>query len=1214
MFILHQILDFTYQYNPILVVIRLHASISPPERMANAALGAIIFANVLLVVLSVQNSTHNTSAVDGELYCPNECSCSGDTLRCKNIAVVNSTFAFAKTTRILDFKFTAVQEVPPGIFQQFGDVHTLILSSNEIHQLRRGAFQGLHNLKYLHLYKNQIFEMEADVFVDTPNLEHLYLHYNKLKSLQKGAFASLSRMQRLRLDGNPLHCNCSLKWMIELLASPARGGFVMAGTCAAPPALDGWDVHSVSLDKLNCTKPPHLASSRDYLEWVEKPFSQAIPVASADVVEFRCDGVGYPEPEFFWQKDGFPLTNSSRISISTDGKISKAALIQNVYSVLMLILGKILSLSEARTSDKGRYDCIIRNAVKNLTSSANLHVPNDIKAPKFVEKPPQSLTASVGSNLTLFCIIDGNPVPNIQWTFNEFRVTESPNIRYLQADNFLEMAGDNKLNVGIHRRKRFQNGVNLQSITIVSATEINSGTYECVGMNDVGLTSSRTQVEIITPHKEFSNQNLTENRRDFLASTVLAARESIETAVEDTVMRILQRRDDDGQPSSLLQVFQNRNSTARQLATAGEVFERTLAIIDKHVQAGLSFNAEDFSYKNVLNTYELNLISTLSGCNEHRHPVSCSDHVYHEKYRSIDGTCNNLQKPFWGASLTGFHRLIQPIYENGLNTPIGWNIGKLYHGFPRPSARLVSTSVISSRFVQPDEFNSHMVMQWGQFLDHDLDHAIPSLATASFSTGVPCNSTCLNDPPCFPITIPAGDLRIRNRGCMEFTRSSSVCGSGTTSIFMNTVTPREQINQVTAFIDGSQVHDITVYGSTEGEARILRNFTGDGLLRVGLPGPTGKGLLPINENNLPIDCRRNPSIDESEIQCFLAGDVRVNVQVGLTAMHTLWLREHNRIANVLKTQSPSSSGDEIFAVARKIVGAEMQVITYEHWLPKILGPQGMANLGSYTGYNSSLDPSISNVFATAAFRFGHALVNPVLLRLDRNFLPDSAGHLPLHLAFFSPWRIINETGIDPLLRGLMVSPSKSRKPVDEFMNVDLTERLFEGAHRIPLDLAAINIQRGRDHGLPGYGAWRKHCGFGEPQNFDELWDVIRNVKLREKLFQLYGHPGNMDPWVGFLAEDPLPGSVLGPTPQCIIVEQFKKLRNGDRFWYEKPGTFTPQQLQEIRKTTLAKVICDNGDDIEVTTPDVFTVPAKQSPHFIPCFAISGIDLTAWRTS
>jgi peroxidase len=167
----------------------------------------------------------------------------------------------------------------------------------------------------------------------------------------------------------------------------------------------------------------------------------------------------------------------------------------------------------------------------------------------------------------------------------------------------------------------------------------------------------------------------------------------------------------------------------------------------------------------------------------------------------------------------------------------------------------------------------------------------------------------------------------------------------------------------------------------------------------------------------------------------------------------------------------------------------------------------MELLGSYQGYNTSVNPSIANVFATAAFRFGHALVNPILLRLNHEFLPVSAGHLPLHQAFFSPWRLLNETGIDPLLRGLMASPAKSRKPVDEFMNVDLTERLFEGAHRIPLDLAAINIQRGRDHALPGYAAWRRHCGFGEPTSFDQLQNVITNDKLRWKLENLYGHPG-----------------------------------------------------------------------------------------------------------
>lgn len=107
--------------------------------------------------------------------------------------------------------------------------------------------------------------------------------------------------------------------------------------------------------------------------------------------------------------------------------------------------------------------------------------------------------------------------------------------------------------------------------------------------------------------------------------------------------------------------------------------------------------------------------------------------------------------------------------------------------------------------------------------------------------------------------------------------------------------------------------------------------------------------------------------------------------MGLLAMHTIWIREHNRIARELRKINPHWEGDVLFHEARKIVGAELQHITFKHWLPYVLGPKGMDMLGQYQGYDPTVNPSISNVFATAALRFGHSIINPVLTRLDDNF-------------------------------------------------------------------------------------------------------------------------------------------------------------------------------------------------------------------------------------
>ncbi|KAJ8884137.1 hypothetical protein PR048_015994 [Dryococelus australis] len=294
-----------------------------------------------------------------------------------------------------------------------------------------------------------------------------------------------------------------------------------------------------------------------------------------------------------------------------------------------------------------------------------------------------------------------------------------------------------------------------------------------------------------------------------------------------------------------------------------------------------------------------------------------------------------------------------------------------------------------------------------------------------------------------------------------------------------------------------------VYGFSKEVAQDLREFrTSYGHLREGSRLPGGKRFLPLAAGQQN-DCRRDPL--ESSIGCFLAGDIRSNEQLGLLAMHTLWFREHNRLATELRHINPHWDGDMLYHEARKILGAQVQHITYKHWLPHILGPEGMYMLGQYEGYDPTINPSISNVFATAALRFGHSLINPVLHRLNKTFQPIPEGNLPLHKAFFAPWRLVEEGGIDPLLRGLFYVPAKLKRPTQN-LNSDLTEHLFEVAHAVALDLAAMNIQRGRDHGIPEYNTWRKYCNLSEAQTFDDLKNEISSQLVRDTLKELYGHP------------------------------------------------------------------------------------------------------------
>lgn len=130
------------------------------------------------------------------------------------------------------------------------------------------------------------------------------------------------------------------------------------------------------------------------------------------------------------------------------------------------------------------------------------------------------------------------------------------------------------------------------------------------------------------------------------------------------------------------------------------------------------------------------------------------------------------------------------------------------------------------------------------------------------------------------------------------------------------------------------------------------------------------------------------------------------------------------------------------------------------------------------------------------------------------------------------------------------------------------------------------------------------------KDFDDLKE-ISSKEVRDILKRLYGDVRNIDIWPGGILEDVIEGSKLGPLFMCIIVNQFKVLRDGDRFWYEKPGVFSPAQLSEIKKTSLAKIICENGDNIDHIQRDVF-LNAKFPRDMVRCREIRDISYEPWR--
>ncbi|MHC5001780.1 MAG: peroxidase family protein, partial [Planctomycetota bacterium] len=349
----------------------------------------------------------------------------------------------------------------------------------------------------------------------------------------------------------------------------------------------------------------------------------------------------------------------------------------------------------------------------------------------------------------------------------------------------------------------------------------------------------------------------------------------------------------------------------------------------------------------------------------------------------------------------------------------------------------------------------------------------------------------------------------------------------------------------------------------------LRTNDGTGRLK------TSEGrLLPFNVDGLPNLGGPDPSL-------FVAGDIRCNEQVGLISMHTLFMREHNRQALEIAAAQPELTGEQIFQRARARVGAIVQVITYKEFLPLLLGPDA---LGPYDGYDPEVNPSIANLFSAAAYRVGHTLLSPVLLRLQPDGQPIPEGHLQLADAFFAPWRLTDEGGIEPILRGFASSPAQE---VDVMIIDDVRHFLFLAPDPTFLDLPAINMQRGRDHGLPSYAQARVELNLEPVETFA---DISSDPAVQSALATVYGSVDQIDPWIGALAEDHVDEAMVGELMQHVIGDQFRRLRDGDRFWYQ--NVFSDEELAELERTRLSDVIRRNtsiGDEIQ---DDAFLLPTR----------------------
>ena len=571
-------------------------------------------------------------------------------------------------------------------------------------------------------------------------------------------------------------------------------------------------------------------------------------------------------------------------------------------------------------------------------------------------------------------------------------------------------------------------------------------------------------------------------------------------------------------------------------------------------------------------------------------------------FRTITGQCNNLRHPFWGASNTVFRRLAEAKYADGHGEPFGrepreaakppanqFNIPGLpnfggvsnpFKGWPfgpskdpckstekkqLPSTRDVSRSFHDDRNI-PDKKRSLLVMQFGQFLDHDLT------LTPETHEEECCEKGHMNLGNCFAIEVARNDPFLRAGGhreaCLEFTRSTAFCPRKSDV--------REQLNGVSSFVDASQVYD-----ATDSHAKDLRT------------GEHGKMKVSQEMNSADLLPRMGPGND------FTAGDERALEMPGLITLHTLFVREHNRIAKEMKLINPKASDELLYQSARRVVIGEMQNIVYGDYLETIMGVHLASRFGlnirrGRSVYNPFKDPGTSNAFATAAFRFGHSQIQGTTDKRD-----PKTGKITdvykLRDGFFSEALYLGSEGrgMEEILLGQAKQPSQAN---DRFITLEVTEFLIPGPGAPFSDLVARNLQRGRDHGLPGYNEYRKFCNLPPACTWDR---PPREIPFQtwKRLQSLYDHPNDIELFTGGLAESPVFGGAVGPTFGCILGAQFKAVKDGDRFFFThkgQAGSFNDEQLENLRERTLADVNCDNTD-IKLTNANVFLLGSPARP-------------------
>uniref|UniRef100_A0A2M4BFK9 Putative chorion peroxidase n=1 Tax=Anopheles marajoara TaxID=58244 RepID=A0A2M4BFK9_9DIPT len=528
-----------------------------------------------------------------------------------------------------------------------------------------------------------------------------------------------------------------------------------------------------------------------------------------------------------------------------------------------------------------------------------------------------------------------------------------------------------------------------------------------------------------------------------------------------------------------------------------------------------------------------------------------------------------------------YRRLLPAVYDDGI-----YSFRRSVSGQELPSARVVSSKFHTRAGGDGDyDLGRHTValVQWSQFIEHDL--AKTTVQTMHDGADIEC-CTVEHGPllpryrhpaACAPIPVPVDDpfYREHRATCLNYVRSGRSLGDSCQ------LGPANQLNAATAHLDLSQL-----YGSTVNESAIQRTHQG-GRLRA--QQYDSLDYLPDGGANLCV------TDDQLETICYSSGDTRVNVNPYVTLLHTLFLRSHNRLAKHLALVAPRWTDEQLFTVAR-VVNTRVYRKIVREWLTTITGSEPVGTRSALDRQDAAgeSERQVSNEFATAAIRFYHTM------------MPGTVGNVPLQTLFYRPRDLRKRDYFRQLIDSVL---HQSAMALDTAYVDDVAHLLFGATRQIGLDVLALDIQRGRDHGLARYVDYYALCNGDRIDGWDQLATVMRPEDLAI-LRSMYARVEDVDLIVGGVAERPqtaaVGGAIVGPTFACLIREQIERSLTGEK---DRAGAEINVLLDGLVKDYgAARFMCDTAQ-VDRVQRDIFRLPSPVDNPSLDCSQLPSFDLT-----